>query len=225
MRAEAEPSTAKSELYFQGVNRALLSAIPSDARLVLDVGCAAGLLGREIKAKRPGVVVHGIDRASEALGAARRNLDRVFVADLEEKLPQLGGPYDCLVFGDVLEHLVDPWTALRSLVAQLQPTGYVVASIPNLRHYKLLRDLVIRGRFTYRESGILDSTHLRFFTRREMERLFDSAGLEVVSCQPQYRGGNWLLRFADAASFGGLHEFRAFQFVLVGRRRTEAGGA
>jgi len=222
MRAEAEPTTPKSETYFTGVNPDLLRAIPAEARQILDVGCAAGLLGGAIKARRPDACVHGIDRASAAIESARVALDRVFEADLDAGLPELAGPHDCIVFGDVLEHLVDPWSLLRSSVGQLAPGGRVVASIPNLRHYKVLRGLVLKGRFTYQEAGILDSTHLRFFTRREMLRLFESAGLEVVECRSRQHAGNLLLRILDALLFGRLEEFRATQFVLVGRREAGA---
>ena len=224
MRAEAEASSPKSDPYFGAINADILELLPPDARRVLDVGCASGALGREIKQRLPQAVVHGIERADAALGPAQANLDRVFAADLEAGVPALDGPYDVIIFGDVLEHLVDPWTLLRSLTAHLAPGGRVIASIPNLRYYKVVRDLVLRGRFTYRESGVLDATHLRFFTRHEMLKLFERAGLEVVDVRARLHGGNALLWLADTMLFGALRDFRVVQFVLVGRAGTRAPG-
>ena len=217
MGVAAEPSWAKPEAYFTLRNDDILELLPDGAMRFLEAGCAAGRLGEEIKKRRPGAVVHGLEREASAAEEASRRLDRVFQIDLNQPLPTLEGPYDCVICSDILEHLVDPWTVLRRLVATLMPGGHVVASIPNVRHYKVLRDLVLRGRFRYREAGILDSTHLRFFTRHEMESLFTSAGLEVVGHRARVRGSNFWIRALDGALFGALKEFRAYQYVLVGR--------
>lgn len=219
MRNEAKHTTAKDQLYFAGANDHVLGFLPSDARRFLEIGCAAGNLGASIKAARPGVVVHGVEMEPSSVRRAREQLDSVFEADLNEGLPELDGPYDCIVCGDVLEHLVDPWTTLRDVVVQLAPGGCVIASIPNVRHYKVLRELVFDGRFRYRESGITDATHLRFFTLTEMKGLFDSAGLRVVDQCPRLQGSNLLVRVLDRLLFGRLEEFRAVQYTLVGVRR------
>ena len=221
MRQEAEVSTAKSVGYYGALNTDLLETLPGEAIRFLDVGCAEGRLGKEVKKRRPHAIVHGVERDAAAVATASRRLDRVFCLDLEEPLPKLEEPYDCLIFGDILEHLIDPWTVLRQFVALLSPHGHVVASIPNLRHYKILRDLVLRGRFTYRDAGILDATHLRFFTLHEMERLFSSAGLRVVARRPCIRGGNAAMRLFDRLLFGRLEPFRAYQYVLVGQVPAE----
>ena len=216
MRADADYATPKDQLYYAGVNDHVLALVPEDARRVLDVGCAAGNLGAAIKQTRPGAVVHGVETEPNAARMARERLDRVFEADLNQAVPMLDGPYDCITCGDVLEHLIDPWSALAGLVGQLAAGGRVVASIPNVRHYKVLRDLVLRGRFRYREAGIMDSTHLRFFTLTEMKRLFDGAGLRVVAQRPRLIGGNAVIRLLDGALLGRLEELRAVQYTLVG---------
>jgi len=218
MRPEAEPSTPKPPEYYETVNRKILGLIPEGCTRFLDVGCAAGALGKEIKRRIPEAVVHGIEQNPREARAASEKLDRVFEVDLEEDLSFLGGEYDVILFGDVLEHLVDPWRVLRELVGFLRPGGYAIASIPNIRYYKVVREIVFRGRFTYRSSGVLDSTHLRFFTRREMESLFEKAGLEVVAEKPRFHGANALLRFLDAVTFGRFEEFRAVQYILLGRK-------
>ena len=102
------------------------------------------------------------------------------------------------------------------------PGGHVVASLPNVRFWEVVRDLVWRGRFSYRESGVLDSTHLRFFTLHEMERLFASADLRVVGVRPRLqRRPRWLRRM-DRALGGRLRDFRTIQYVVVGQRQSSA---
>ncbi len=222
MRPEAEPSTPKDWGYYTGANAHLVELLPADARRVLDVGCAAGALGRAIKAARPGILVDGIDREPEALEQAASHLDCVRCVDLDGPLPESSTTYDAIICGDVLEHLIDPWRVLRWLADQLEPGGHVIASIPNLRYYKVLRDLVFRGRFTYRDSGILDATHLRFFTLHEMESLFAKGGLEVIERKPRIGGGNAIMRALDWICFGRLEQFRTKQYTLVGRKASSA---
>ncbi len=222
MRPVAEHSTPKPREYFEYFNSHVLEVLPEEARRFLEVGCGGGRLGEELKKRRPGAVVHGLELDPHAQEAAGKRLDRVFQADLNRPLPPLEAPYDCVICADILEHLVDPWTTLRRLVATLDAGGHVVASIPNLRFYKVLRELVVRGRFTYRESGVLDSTHLRFFTLPEMRELFTGAGLEVVRVKPRLRGGNFFVRLLDRVVRGRLEPFRAVQYTLVGRK-VESG--
>ncbi len=218
-RQESREISTKADEYYAQLNETLLGMIPGESRCFLDVGCAAGENGRSIKERFPGAVVHGIEREPKARALAARHLDQVFDTDLDKGLPSLAPPYDCILCGDILEHLTDPWNALTHLAELLSPGGRILASIPNIRHYKILRDLALRGRFTYRSSGILDSTHLRFFTLREMKALFEQAGLQVDRVKPIFRGGNQFIRIADKLSGGKLEEFRAYQYVLRGERR------
>jgi 2-polyprenyl-3-methyl-5-hydroxy-6-metoxy-1,4-benzoquinol methylase len=219
MRPEAEPTTPKDPGYYQGANAHVLELLPDSAQYILDVGCAAGGLGQLIKKRRPGARVDGIDREAEALSEAAQHLDHVQRVDLDGSLPELPRAYDAILCGDVLEHLIDPWRVLRWLTDQLEEGGHVVASIPNLRYYKVLRDLVFRGRFTYRDSGILDATHLRFFTLHEMKALFDRAGLDVQAVKPRLGGGNFLMQGLDVLALGRLQGLRAKQYTLLGSKR------
>jgi 2-polyprenyl-3-methyl-5-hydroxy-6-metoxy-1,4-benzoquinol methylase len=216
---EAEYGSRKPASYFEAVNADVLGRIPPDATLFLDVGCASGRFGEAIKELRPDSSVHGIELDPGAIELASKRIDRIFELDLNDPLPELEGPYHCITCCDVLEHVADPWRLLRSLTAQLAPGGQLLASIPNLRFLPVLFDLVWNGRFTYREWGVLDATHLRFFTLFEMKRLFESAGLEVIEAHPMIdestlsRIPRWCRRR--------LREFRATQYVLVGRVSTK----
>ena len=215
--SEAEYGSSKPEGYFDAVNEGVLKRIQPDATLFLDVGCASGRLGEAIKKFRADSSVNGIELDPGAIALAWKRLDRVFDLDLKDPLPELEGPYHCITCCDVLEHVADPWRLLRSLTSQLAPGGQLLASIPNIRFFPVLFDLVWKGRFTYRGSGVLDATHLRFFTLFEMKKLFESAGLEVVDTYPLIDPST--LRKIPYWCRRRLKEFRATQYVLVGQHR------
>jgi 2-polyprenyl-3-methyl-5-hydroxy-6-metoxy-1,4-benzoquinol methylase len=149
-------------------------------RDVLDVGCANGYLGSVLKER--GCTVVGVEIDAEAAEDAREVLDEIIVASVEEvDLVELlgAGRFDVVVFGDVLEHLRDPLPPLRQARRLLKPGGYVVISIPNVAHGSVRLSL-LRGEFPYRSLGLLDNTHLRFFTRQTVEELLDGAGLAAA---------------------------------------------
>jgi len=153
--------------------------VPRESRVVLDVGCGAGLLGAQLKADNPERVVYGIEPESEAAARARTALDGVLESTAEAPWPDDWRRPDCLVFADVLEHMTDPWSTLRNLCARLPSGADVVLSVPNAAHYSVVGPLVLYGRWEYRDQGILDRTHLRFFTRKTAFELVSGAGLHV----------------------------------------------
>jgi 2-polyprenyl-3-methyl-5-hydroxy-6-metoxy-1,4-benzoquinol methylase len=169
--------------------REVLAFLPPGAHRILDVGCGRGGFGREVKLNRA-AEVWGIEQVPEAAAMASEHYDRVVVGEYPAALEDLARAegevrqFDCLVFNDVLEHMVDPWETLRRSHRWLRPGGHVLASIPNIRHYTVLIDLVLRGRWTYTAAGILDRTHLRFFTRKTMADLFADTGYEVECVAP-----------------------------------------
>jgi 2-polyprenyl-3-methyl-5-hydroxy-6-metoxy-1,4-benzoquinol methylase len=155
---------------------------------VLDVGCATGNLA-EVLAGR-GCRVTGIDIDPEAAQQAEKHCERVIVGDVESL--DLGAEldeadFDVIVFGDVLEHLKDPLQTLRRFKPFLQTEGYVIASIPNIAHGSV-RLALMQGRFRYRSLGLLDDTHLRFFTRETVEQLFKDAGFLIADLRRTTRG-------------------------------------
>jgi SAM-dependent methyltransferase len=162
-------------------HRLLLDAVPDGAR-VLDVGCATGYLAAELT--RRGCRVTGVEADPVAAERARVHCEAVVVGDVEDdagrsELAALG-PFDVVLCGDVLEHLRDPWAALRALAALAAvPGGQVVFSVPNVAHWTGRR-AVARGRFAYAEYGLFDRTHLRFFTRASARDLAQRAGLRLV---------------------------------------------
>lgn len=166
--------------YFQCTRPEMLEFLPPHSRRVLDVGCAEGSFGASIKQLR-GIEVWGVEPTKSAAGAAAKRLDTVIAADFG---PDTGLPeraFDCIFFNDVLEHMPAPETALRYSKSLLAPHGIVVASIPNIRSLRTLYQLVIQGDWEYVDYGILDRTHLRFFTRLSIVNMFEREGFIVRS--------------------------------------------
>ncbi|KSW29254.1 bifunctional 2-polyprenyl-6-hydroxyphenol methylase/3-demethylubiquinol 3-O-methyltransferase UbiG [Cellulomonas sp. B6] len=149
-------------------------------REVLDIGCATGYLGSALAEQ--GCTVTGVEYDAEAAERAREVMSEVVVADLERSdLTELfpGRTFDVVVLGDVLEHLMHPEQVLASAVRLLAPGGSVVVSVPNVAHGSL-RLALLQGRWDYRETGLLDRTHVRFFTRQGVADLLRAAGLRPV---------------------------------------------
>ncbi|MDP4198909.1 MAG: class I SAM-dependent methyltransferase [Bacteroidota bacterium] len=160
--------------------------IPEHSR-VLDVGCGTGIIGAELQ-KRKACLVDGVDFDEQALPVASTRLHRVSGANLDErdwaehlKLEGLKG-YDIVIFGDVLEHTLEPENVLREAKALLAPNGRVILSIPNVAYFTV-RLRMLFGKFNYEESGILDRNHLRFFTLATARAMVSRAGYSIVSQQ------------------------------------------
>jgi trans-aconitate methyltransferase len=163
-------------------NGDLLALIPPGVARVVEPGCSAGALAREYRARNPASEYVGIEIDAGYAELARRHCSRVVVADLEQMsegdLDALA-PADAWVFGDVLEHLVDPWRLLARIRPRLAPGGCLVACIPNMQHWSVLARLAT-GQLFYEEKGLLDRTHLRWFTRTTIVALFEQAGFRVT---------------------------------------------
>jgi SAM-dependent methyltransferase len=185
-------SSLKPDAYYALCNPALLRAIPATARRILDVGCGEGGLGRALKELDPGRQVLGIERQPAVAARAARHLDQAFTLDIETGDPDIPpGTLDCIVYGDVLEHLVDPEQVLRRHKRFLGPDGMVLCSIPNVQHYSILTAL-LKSDFQYTTAGLLDATHLRFFTYSTFTKLLLDAGFAprlladvVAPCPPE----------------------------------------
>lgn len=170
----------------RGYSPLVLELIPAHVRSVVEVGCSTGLLAQALKARRADMRFIGLELDAKAAAIARSRCDEVLQADVEQVGPEffagLAGA-DCWVFGDVLEHLRDPWRVLAEVAKVLPPGGCVVTSIPNAQHWSVQARLNM-GRFEYEATGLMDRTHLRWFTRHTMVQLFEGAGLRVELSLP-----------------------------------------
>lgn len=180
----------------------MVDLLPARTTAVLDVGCGEGAFLDALRERRPDLRLAGIEPVETAGAAARRRGLHVVSGSFPDDVPD-GEAFDCIVFNDVLEHVVDPWDALRAAREVLGDGGCVVASIPNVRNLETLVALVRRGRWDYVDAGVLDRTHLRFFTRATILELFAGAGFEVVSIRGGFALGGRRWRLLRAMSILG----------------------
>ena len=162
-------------------NLDLLELVPAGVERVVEAGCSSGALGQAFLARHPGVEYIGIEMVPEYAEVARMRLSEVVVANVEQmddRSFDVLNPTDCWIFGDVLEHLYDPWKTLARVRRSLGDGGCVVACIPNAQHWSL-QALLNVGDFTYQDAGLLDRTHIRWFTRKTIIELFKSTGFEI----------------------------------------------
>jgi SAM-dependent methyltransferase len=198
--------------YYTGSRPEVAALVPGGCQRVLEVGCGTGQLGRLLTSR--GHHVSGMELIPEVAEEARKWLDHVETANVEEGFPFPHESFDTIIFADVLEHLVDPWRVLREAAELLLPGGRVIASIPNLQHMDVITGLV-RGRWRYRDRGITDIGHLRFFTLETIRDLFNRAGLQLVHVDHLYRRTRWRSVVCWLTS-GWAHAFYAHQYLVVG---------
>ncbi len=165
----------------------LLSMIPLNSR-VLDVGCGTGSITQQIRDDRHCEVVGLEPHQERAKTATERGLE-VLASELSETLLVKLGRFDVIVFADVLEHLSDPKSVLDIAKKFLNPDGHILASVPNVAHWTVRINL-LRGRFDYKPTGIMDATHLRWFTLSNFRQLFVKSGYQVV--QTKGSAGLWM---------------------------------
>lgn len=175
----------KPAAYFGGCNEALLDAVPASAKSILEVGCGEGLLGGRLLANDRQRAVFGIERDAEVAKRAGQRLTKVFTLDVEScEVPLPDGTMDCILYGDVLEHLIDPEGVIRRHRRLLKPGGIILCSVPNVQHHSVIAG-ILRGDFQYQQMGILDATHLRFFTYATFIKLLLDTGYSPALVQAE----------------------------------------
>ena len=202
---------AKPEGYYGNAREDLVAALPRPFGRVLDVGCGEGATGRLLRAEGA-TSVTGIELHAAAAARAREVLDAVAVGPAEAVLPTLAGGWDTICCYDVLEHLVDPGGLLAALRAAAAPGARLHVSVPNARHVSLIADLVLHGTFGYSEWGHRDSTHLRWFTRRDIVALIAAAGWRpLATSHPALQRA----RLLDVLTRGRSTEFLVGQWYVL----------
>ena len=190
---------------------------------ILDVGTASGYLGKIWR--RTGHYVAGIEYDATTAEKAREYYDAFQVADIESFAFPCRREFDYIVFADVLEHLRDPAAVLRRCIPALKETGKIIISVPNIANW-IIRLGLLFGKFDYMDRGILDRTHLRFFTMRSLKQLISDVSCEVLATIPTPLPVQLVLPLTESKVFAPLHEahyaltrcwktFFAYQFVIV----------
>ncbi len=208
--------SVKDAGYYAHAREDVVAELERPLGRVLDVGCGAGGVGRSLRAAGASHLT-GVEVHAESAELAREVFDELVVGTVEHGLAtgELQGPFDTIVCYDVLEHLVDPQAVMVALRGLAAPGGRFHVSVPNARHFSLMRDLMLRGTFGYTDWGHRDSTHLRWFTRRDIIAAVGQAGWTVESWAPNTFGGHH--RTVDRLTFGRTRELMALQWHVLAR--------
>lgn len=212
--------------YYEHVRMDVVEFVVKGKHKVLDVGCGAGALGQYLMQQGYATEVIGLELMPEVASVARGKLTKAICCNLNttpisELTSEMGGDFDTIICADVLEHLIDPWSVLEGLVTQLKLQGHLIISLPNIRHWSVIFPLVFRDKWTYQEEGILDRTHLKFFTRSSMIALVEGAGLKVKHCSPNIWGR--YVSVIHAITLGLFEGIFAGQYIVVAVRSDTNG--
>lgn len=162
-------------------NDEVLKLIPSTSKRVIEIGCSSGALAREFKKIHPDTHWVGVEIDPDYAELAKRYCDKTVVQNLDHCSPDFFQEYancDCWIFADVLEHLRDPWSVFKNIRNVIPENGCIVACVPNAQNWSLIARLAVRD-FRYEDMGLLDRTHLRFFTRLTIYELFEGQGFRI----------------------------------------------
>jgi rhamnosyltransferase len=208
-------SMPKPEKYFVEWRQEIIPLLPEKVLKLMDLGCGAGETSSQLKKRGYASWVCGIEGNPKAAAIARQKLDLVIEGDIEKlDWSQAQGPFDVILALDILEHLIDPWAVVEKLSEQLNPGGVIITSLPNIQHYSTVFPLVCMGDWRYSEEGLLDSTHLRFFTRKTATQLMTSTGLQLekVSFTGMRKGS--ISYLFNLFTFGVFRNFFVYQYLI-----------
>jgi methionine biosynthesis protein MetW len=206
-----------------GPRNDIIKYIPNNSYKILDIGCSIGTLGKQIKQERD-VEVIGIEIDKNMSSVAQESLDKVITVDVETLGLDTYFPsmyFDCVILADIIEHLKDPWSLLKNVSSILSSNGLVIASIPNIRHYTTIINLVMKGYWPYRDRGIHDKTHLRFFTWKNIQELFSGSGLRISKVERKYRlleQPHRYNKYSKFFAFPVIKEFLTFQYIVIAKK-------
>jgi SAM-dependent methyltransferase len=204
--------------YYSHARDDLIRFIPPGTTKILEVGCGAGMTGKALREKGFEKIV-GIEINEEVARGGRAFYDQIVIGDVEKMhLPFEKEYFDCILYGDVLEHLVNPWEVLKDHQTILKKGGAIICSIPNVRNYRILKNLIFRGRWEYTDDGILDRSHLRFFTLDSIQGMLKEAGYEIEGLTKRSSGAHWV-KWTHRLLGSHLIEFLVRQYIIVARKR------
>ncbi len=205
----------KSQGYYESERADMLRYIPATVRTTLEFGCGCGGFSALLKA-RLGVESWAVEVEKSAAQEAARKLDKVICADAHVAVADLPDHrFDCIIFFDILEHLVDPYNLLRAVKSKLTGTGVVVASIPNVRYYRTFLKFVVHGDWQYEDQGIMDRTHLRFFTYKSIDDTFQRLAYRILTLEGIHPTSSRTYRLLNGILLNALWDLRYQHFVVV----------
>ncbi|MCX6147117.1 MAG: class I SAM-dependent methyltransferase [Candidatus Kapabacteria bacterium] len=205
----------KTDGYYIQTRHEMLKFIPQNAGKILDVGCGEGQFGLQLK-QLLNAEVWGMELDEKSAKVAESRIDKVLIGDLTLKIDSLPNEYfDCIIFNDILEHLVDPYNTLLNIKQKLNRDGVVVSSIPNVRYISNLKKLLFDKDWKYEDEGILDKTHLRFFTKKSIIDMFELLGFDIIQMEGINPSKSKNLKLANFLLMGNLEDTKYLQYASV----------
>lgn len=212
--------TSKDQQYYSMERAAIVELVPFGTKTVLDIGCGSGVLGKLLKQTKRASEVYGIELNPDAANQAEKNLEKVFQGNIESWKPDIEpNSVDVIVMADVVEHLIDPWKALKDISAFLKPSGLFIASIPNVRCWRILIPLIFKDEWTYSDWGLLDKGHLRFFTQKSVIELFEKSGYTVKNVKIDLPLSSFSGKL-NLLTFGLLKKFLTSHTIICAEKKT-----
>lgn len=209
-----EPKVKPAD-YYKNERPEMLSYIPSNAKTFVELGCGEGNFGLQLKT-RNNAEVWGLELEKSEGDVASKKLDKVLIGDISKTINELPDDYfDCVICNDILEHLVDPFTILNQLKDKLKAEGCLVASIPNIRFFNTLIKFVFGKEWEYEDDGVMDKTHLRFFTKKSIARTFQQLGYKIETIQGINDTKSLRYTFANLLMLGTISDTKYRQFAVV----------
>ena len=207
----------KDDGYYTQTRPEMLKYIPDSAKKILDVGCGEGTFSKQLKETNTREI-WGIELDEKSAEIAKQKLDKVFVGDVNSLMDKLPDNYfDVIIFNDILEHLTDPYQILNKIKTKLTPEAIIVSSLPNVRYLLNLVNLIFKKQWKYEDSGILDKTHLRFFTEKSIIDMFDSLNYELVKIEGINSIESWKFKVFNFLTFGFFSDTKHLQFACVAK--------
>jgi 2-polyprenyl-3-methyl-5-hydroxy-6-metoxy-1,4-benzoquinol methylase len=206
----------QTDEYYNSEKPAIVSLIPEGPNVVLDIGCATGRVGRILRDQNKASEIVGAEIFVLAAEEAAKHYDRVYGGDVELLSLPCKEYFDYVICGDILEHLRDPWGMVEKIHDWLKRDGTLISSIPNIRYWRILRDLIVRGKWEYVEAGILDNTHLRFFTRATFLSMLRGKNYQITFDKMSVHGNKQNL--FNKLTMNIFEEFLGSQIIVVARK-------
>lgn len=205
--------------YYSHIRIELVKMLPRIHGRFCEIGCGTGATLEYLRSSGASYVV-GIDVNAESIElASKGGVDLVFTADVErDELPFMAKEFDGIIFADVLEHLYNPWDTLKKLTAYLADDGYVLLSLPNINNYRILRRLILHDEWKYEDAGILDNSHIRFFTLKGIKDLLAYAGLKIVKIERNNSCGI-KMKLLNRLLFNRLENFLTVQYYVLAQKQ------
>jgi len=213
----------KDTEYFRNTRTDLISLIPNNPKnRILEIGAGGGYTLIEIKKRNLAVELVGVELIkSDNAHQEDPLIDKFIICNVEtEKIDLPTSYFDVILLGDVLEHLLDPWSFLHKISAHLKPNGLFIASVPNIRHYSAINNIIFKGDFQYQNQGLFDRTHYRFFCKKNIRAMFNTSAFTCEKIFPIERlfKGKSTAKFLNSITFGLFEQFLTIQYIVVSKK-------